>query len=219
MIKNKKGASRGFKITLGVLAAITVIILIMILAVAKGEAIKESFSKGTIQMGDFLSSSSEGVKTSLNYISYIFGPIPNYLQEVTTNKFGPLIIVFAVWFLIFLTFADVIATFGTFSKEVSWGVGALITIIAANLKGTVYITLLFTTVFATLGLLGIFAGLFSAIVVFFIVNWGIGSAGGWLGKRRQLEKVAKGEAYLKSGIKGLTGAGKELEKAGATSNP
>src|SRR5438105_1032101 len=60
---------------------------------------------------------------------YLFGPD----VSVGNDALSAAIITIALWILVFVTFSDIISTFSTFSKPISWIIGGLIAIIAANL--------------------------------------------------------------------------------------
>lgn len=143
-------------------------------------------------------------------LKYIFGAVP----DVTANVISNVIITVAVWVLIMLTFGDIIATFSTFSKGVSWGAACLIGIIAANLGWTTTTITYLTGVFAIAGTFAVYIGLGAAFVAFLIVNLGISSLGGWIKKRRAMmegEKAAAGGIKAASGVK----VAKSMAKAAA----
>lgn len=146
-------------------------------------------------------------------LQYIFGPA----TSVTTNDISNMIITVAVWVLVAITFGDIIATFSTFSKWVSWTTAVLIGIIAANLHALTAIIAVMTGIFAGLGIFAVYVGLGTAFVVFLLVNLGISSAGGWIMKRKAMQKAVTAESGGKSlagTIKGLGSAGKALRGLG-----
>jgi hypothetical protein len=146
-------------------------------------------------------------------LQYIFGKA----TTVTGNEISNMIITVAVWLLVAITFGDIIATFSTFSKWVSWTTAALIGIIAANLGVMVGIIAVVTGIFAGLGVAAVYVGLGTEFVVFLLVNLGISSAGGWIMKRKAMQRAAMAEGGGKSlagTIKGLGSAGKALRGLG-----
>lgn len=140
---------------------------------------------------------------------YIFGEIP---AGVSDNNISAAIVTIAVWVLIVITFGDIIAMFGTFSKWVAWGIGLIVGVIVANIGINVKIIAGLTSIFAWLGTIAIYAGLITAFVAFFAVNFGIASAKGWLERRKQLEKAATGKTKITSGIDVAKAIGTEAAK-------
>jgi len=144
-------------------------------------------------------------------LKYIFGEPVTY-QNINNVSAG--IITIAVWLLIMITFADIIANFSTFSKPVSWGTGILIGIIAANLGWTTAFFAMMTGIFATLGGIAVYLGLLGAFITFIAVNLGISWLGGFVMRRKAFMEAAKAEeggTKLAGRLKGLSTAGKALE--------
>lgn len=151
-------------------------------------------------------------------LDYILGQIPHSLVEFT-GKNSAAIIVICIWFLIFFTFGDIISAFSTFSQPISWIIGFLVSVIAANLKAVVWIGVISVGIFAGLGTIAVFAGLFAAFVAFFAVNWGIGRFGPWVMRRRVMMEAGKKGALAEAGaaeiggtLRGLKQLGKDLRK-------
>jgi len=155
-----------------------------------------------------------GTKAFANVLRYIFGE-PLYYTGINAISAG--IVTIAIWLLLFLTFSDIIATFTTFSKWVSWSVGFLIAVIAANIGLVIKIATVLTGIFSFAGVLAVYTALGAALVAFVVVNLGIWRAKRWILKRRAMMASAKAEAggaKLKGIIKGLGEAGKGLEELG-----
>lgn len=151
------------------------------------------------------------------WLNYIFGKVPSWLPGVSdgTGR-SAAIIVLATFFLILVTFGDVLQSFSTFSRPVSWIVAVLMTIIAANMKAVVAVLGLFIGIFSFLGGLSVLVGLLSAFVAFIAVNWGIGSLGPWIIRRRMLTEAHRSAARTEAGgarLSGTIGALSELDEA------
>lgn len=146
---------------------------------------------------------------------YIFGKIA--APENVSDPWAQAVITIAIWLLIFITFADIIRTFSTFSQPVSWGIGFLIAVIVANFGGVVYGISKLTIVFASIGITSVYVGLIGAFIAFVIVNLGITSAGGWIKRRQAMVRGAKIEAggiKVRSAVKALGKIGEGLEEVG-----
>lgn len=158
-------------------------------------------------------------KSSWNWLTYIFGGVPTWLSNYNVSPTGAIIITIAIFFLIFITFGDVIQNFSTFSPPVAWITAFLMAIVAANLKFTVSVMSVAIGIFAPLGGIAVIAGLAAAFVAFFGVNWGIGSIGPWLIRRRAMMRAermstdaAAGAEMAAAGI----GVAQTMAKASAT---
>ncbi len=155
-----------------------------------------------------------GTKAFANVLRYIFGE-PLYYTGINAISAG--IVTIAIWLLLFLTFSDIIATFSSFSKWVSWSVGFLIAVIAANIGLVIKIAAVLTGIFSFAGVLAVYTALGAALAAFVVVNLGIWKAKKWILRRRAMMASAKAEAggaKLKGVIKGLGEAGKGLEELG-----
>jgi uncharacterized protein HemY len=141
-------------------------------------------------------------KTLMNTLSYVFGSVPNSMSYFALNQIGAVIIVIAIWVLIFVTFSDIFASFSTFSTEVSWIIGGALALISANLKFNAYIISFISIIFSGLGAFAIYAGLLASFVVFFILNWGIYHAGvkKWLEDRKASIETHRGMRNITAGI-------------------
>ena len=151
--------------------------------------------------------------TGFGFLDFIFGKVPLFLINVSGGT-GAAIIVIAMWLLIWFTFGDIIASFSTFSNWVSWASACLIAIIAANLKGIVYILAFVIGIFAFLGTLAVIAGLVAAFVAFIGVNWGIKGLGSWLMERKLLMVAHKAAVKTEAGGEKLAGTIRGLRRVG-----
>ena len=153
-----------------------------------------------------------------SWMDALFGGVPTWLSNQVSVT-SAVVVVLLIWLMLFVTFGDIFSQFSTFSKPVSWVVGFAIATIAANLKAVVVVLGVGVGIFAFLGGLAILAGLFASIAAFFAINWGIGSLGPWVMKRKAMMDAQKAEvrsiqkaSAVKQGIKGLADIGKELAK-------
>lgn len=144
---------------------------------------------------------------------YIFGKVA--APSNVTDPWAAAIITIAVWLLIFITFADIIDTFSTFSKGVSWGVGFLIALIVANFGGMVGFISWITVLFSWLGTIAVFVGIGASFVAFLAVNLGLVKLKGFLQARVAMSKAAgmrSGGIKVGGAIQGMKEIGKELER-------
>jgi hypothetical protein len=196
---NNKGQSEGMPKWLIWLLIIGVIFLVISLF------IKTDFFSSLIEKGKGISAETQVSSVLDNspifkYLTYIFGEVPTFLVE-KTNEISALIIIIALWFLILVTFSDILTTFGTFNKNTSWIIGLAIAVIAANLKWIVSVSIFFVGIFAFMGTLSVFIGMFSAFFAFVVVNWGIGRFGPWIFRRKMMQSAAKEEVRSEAGAK------------------
>jgi hypothetical protein len=140
---------------------------------------------------------------------YIFGA-PISAEAINVVSAG--IITIAVWLLIFITFSDIIASFSSFNKGVAWGIGFLISVIAANLGFVVKMTAWFIGAFAFLSGLAVIVGLLAAFVAFIAINIGVGKFAEWALKRRAVLSAHQASAGGKKLAGAIEGMG-EIEKA------
>jgi len=108
-----------------------------------------------------------------------------------------------IWFIVFITFGDIISVFSSFSKSISWGVAFALAVIAANvgLIGVVFGWI--TGVFIWAGGFAVYAGLLASFILFFAINWGwSGLASRIIEGRKKIASEAGAESVA-SGIKTL----------------
>ncbi len=170
-----------------------------------------SINTQTEQIGDHVQ------KPSWNWLTYIFGGVPAWLTDYGVAPSSALIITIAIFFLLFVTFGDVIQNFSSFGPQVSWISAFLVAIIAANLKLSVTILSVAVGIFAPLGGLAVLSGLVAAFVAFFFVNWGVGRFGPWVMRRKAMMlaqrediKTQQGAENVASAIQGMKKIGKSL---------
>jgi hypothetical protein len=127
-------------------------------------------------------------------LGIIFGdPVIVLTQGAATNVYSGMVIVIAVWILLFVTFSDIIGTFSTFNKGVSWVIGFLIATISAQMNFLISVVSFLAKTFAALGSLAVFVGLGAAFLAFLAVNLGLTSLRKFIIKRRMMKTIAYGE--------------------------
>ncbi len=207
MFKDKRGAGlKNFIIAGGVLVGL-IVLLIVIISVFEIKLPK--FGGGDVtSVQDIIGPKDNTITGKFQnilsvFIGFVIGGVPSSMISLSTTKFGALIVLVAIWGMFVLALGDILNNFGSFSKGVSWGIAVLIGIAAANLKILSSFAGIFTAVFAGLGIFAIYAGLFSSIAVFFIVEWGLGGEGmgNWIFRRKMLQTAAKEEIKTKAGAK------------------
>lgn len=218
---NKKVSFLKKFLPLLIIIAILLAIAFLLNAVATGNAVSNDgstpFNEPVVitegrwsETWTFLSSDGFFAKIFM----YIFG-VP--ISSSAINEVSAGIITLSVWLLLFITFSDIIASFSTFSKWVSWGIGFLVAVIAANLGFIVAITTWFIGLFAFLGTLSVVVGLTIAFVAFIAINIGVGKFAEWALKRRatmSAHQAAAGGKKVAGAIEGLGDIGKSLQKLG-----
>jgi len=171
---------------------------------------------GTVAVDKATTGFDAVVGTPGKVLNYIFGGIPTFLVT-SVGQNSAMVITIAMFLLIFVTFGDIIETFGTFDRNVSWITAFLIAIVAANLKGIVVVIGAVTGIFAFLGSLAVFVGLGCAFVAFIVVNLGLKGWAPWLMRRKAMMeaskfeyKSSKGVAKIKAAAHGMKEIGDEL---------
>lgn len=155
-----------------------------------------------------------GTNAFANVMQYIFGQPVSY-EGINAISAG--IVTIAVWLLLFITFSDIISTFSTFNKYVSWGIGLLIGIIAANIGVITKVTIALTGALAVFGTFAIYIGLGAAFVAFIFANLGLMYI-----KRAMMHQAMKKEAMqdeegagrVANAITSLGKAEKSIRKVG-----
>jgi len=118
---NKKGAAIppiGF-VVIGIVVLVAVVLAFFIVINTVDFNVKDtSIDTETV--------SHETVNENLKFLDFIVGPIPAWMVPLINSPWSLVIIVVAMWGLLWVTFGDIIATFGTFNIWVSWTIAALI---------------------------------------------------------------------------------------------
>lgn len=147
---------------------------------------------------------------AFSWMTYVFGGVPEWLVEQVGENSAIVITLFA-WLLLLVTFGDIFQNFSTFSAPASWVIAFAIAVIAANIKAVVIFLGLFVGIFAFLGGIAVIIGLFAALVAFLAVNWGIGSLGPFILRRRVFIKAEKEAIESEAGGMRMAAAIKGIE--------
>ncbi len=150
---------------------------------------------------------------TFGWMTYVFGGIPTWLKNLVGEN-SAIVITLFTWLLLFVTFGDIFAAFSTFSKAASWVIAFAMAVIFANLKVLVILLGFFIGIFAFVGGFAVIVGLVTAFIVFIGINWGIGTMGPWIIRRRLLLTAARHAAESEAGGEEVSGAIEGLEKIG-----
>lgn len=194
------------------LGFIVVIIAITILINTPAWKIITAFSPAVIDQTS--TSFGEYLGEGFEFFGYLFGEIPTFLVSITTNKWSPVIVVIAMWLLMFVTFGDIIATFGSFDSRVAWISALLITVIAANLKFVISILAFFVGILSIFGGAAVVLGIGTAFAAFIGVNLGIRSMAPWIMRRKAMMHAAKNAIETEKGAKKVSAAIKGMKEIG-----
>jgi hypothetical protein len=193
---NKRGAStyepfgQLAKAAVWLIVVVTLLIIVFIL-VGTDTKVNEAWDrfKGGTSMGfEEAWAGAEGNRDGFKFMNYIFGKIPEFLLNwagENTNIMGPVppgandgarisasIIVIALWLMFFLTFGEIIYMFSIFDRPVGFLIGALLTIILANvgiMKNFAALMLAVTAIFGAVSVLG---AIFFTFVLFILFMFG-----------------------------------------------
>jgi drug/metabolite transporter superfamily protein YnfA len=151
----------------------------------------------------------------------IFGPPVKIRtgESETNSAISAIILTVCAWLLIFLTFSDIISSFSSFSKGVSWGIGAIFATIMAQFNWQVAAMIWISSITGIAGGLLVGTGIIGAFAAFFVSNWGITKFKKWAVQRKALITAsnirAQGAKYKSAlGILGMLGnqAAKDSKK-------
>ena len=150
---------------------------------------------------------------SFAWLDFVFGGVPKWLDD-RVGETSAVIITILVFLLLFITFGDIFQQFSSFSPPIAWVSALFISGIAANLKAIVVIIGFFVGIFAFLGGLAVVVGLFASFVAFFAVNWGIGSLGPWVMRRKAMMHAQKNAIATEAGAINVAAAVKGMKRIG-----
>jgi len=169
---------------------------------------------------DTESVSNKDVATKIVVLDYITGRIPAFLIE-KTNEWSALIITVSMFLLLFITFGDIIATFGTFNQWVGWLAGFLMAVIAANLQFVISIITFFVGILSVFGGIAVVLGIGTAFVAFVFANFGIKSMAPWMMRRKAMHHAAKmdvsssrGANEAVRGVRAMRAMGRDIARNG-----
>ncbi len=168
-------------------------------------------------LGESLSNATSWVwEAGKSGLVYIFGEVPDQLVSEYGSTSAS-IVIFCIWGLIFITFADVISTFSSFGKGTSIIVAFFVAVIAANTKMIGNGVVAMTQWFVWGGTFAVYLALGGAFLAFFAVNLGINKLGTWIMKRKAMMHAQKSKIETEAGgievegaIDAMKGVGKSL---------
>ena len=108
------------------------------------------------------------------FFNYIFGKVPSFLIDWTSGISASIIII-GIWLLLLLAFGDILTLFSIFSKPIAWISSVILTIIVANIKGVIWLTVMLLAVTSIFGSLAVIAGIMTAFGMFLAFHWGTSS--------------------------------------------
>ncbi|NMB66922.1 hypothetical protein GYA25_02585, partial [Candidatus Woesearchaeota archaeon] len=191
-----------------------------------GYNIKDTFSEAFSKIYEAkstnnpLSQNAEGWQNLLEIrpLALLFqGIFGKLIVSSQLDTIGSFIVTIALWLLFFLTVSDIVATFSSFSRQLSYGIGFLITVIIANFGIVFNFLSLLVILFSFLFGASVMVGLIGSFLAFLAVNLGIHKLGVWALKRKAMINLAKskiGAESLKESIEAIDKTGKAIRKVG-----
>ncbi len=105
----------------------------------------------------------------------IFGrPVKIQSETAQTTALSAIVLTICVWLLVLLTFSNILGSFSSFSKGISWGIAAVFATIMAQFNWQMKAMLLLARFTGLIGGTLTFIGILAAFVAFFVVNTGLG---------------------------------------------
>ncbi len=163
IIGDKKGAGKNFNLLFVFFGILSIILLLFV--------VKSFFPKATESTEEIVSVSfgtAVGIP-NLNFLTYIFGGIPNFLIQ-KTNNISAAIIIFVMFIMLAFTFSDILSVKSLFSKKVAAILGLGLAIIAANMKLLMGLSYYAFSIAAGFGILATTIGIIIPFVSFIILN-------------------------------------------------
>lgn len=149
------------------------------------------------------------------FLDYFFGKIPNYLI-LWAGGISASIIVLGIWFIFLFVFLDAINMFGNFNKATSVIIAFVLTIIIANLKLMMFVSVIALVITSIFGAFSVLASIVLVFGLFIAFHFGTSSIREKLIMRRAesyaLRASAGGEVAA-SGIGVLSKIAQEAKKA------
>ncbi len=165
----------------------------------------DNFKKPGVSFSEVLTTGRVALPAfpGLFLLDFIFGKIPGHLLDTVENAMSAAIIVIALWFILFLIFADMLRLFGNFSSAINWLVAGLLVLIGANLSILSSVVVYFLSVFAVFGSLAIVFSLGAIIVIFIMFHFGSSYMRRWIIERRAEDAAIKAVAGAKEAAAGI----------------
>ena len=152
-----------------------------------------------------------------NVLGFVVGEVPVKsavgVGEKVRTGMSALIVIICIWAMMALLFGDVLRNFASLSRNISFAVGILLAIAAANLGLLSGFVSTLTGVFAFFGVAAMYLGLGTSFVAFVLVEMGIGRAAPWIMRRKSMQEavIAKHTTgTILDAIKHYKDVGKEI---------
>lgn len=189
--KSKKAGNVWGLVILGLIIIITAIVI-----VGNQDYYSDFFSgisvENSVSLVETIGGEITGpTETALTVLGYITGDIPEILID-SSNGVSAVIVVVAIWIMIFLIFGDILRTFGSFDERIAWSVAALMAIIGANLKFMTLIAASMTALFLPLGIFAAYFGIFAAFALFIAFEWGMDGIAARVVEKRMAKDALRG---------------------------
>lgn len=202
---NKKGAALWYALS-GILALVVIFGVVYYIIPTSDEVQTFTHPKDILQEQFAPSEGGAGqnaVTLFGNVLGFIIGKIPDNMIASSGNM-SSLIILICFWIMLALLFGDVLRNFSTLSSGISWAVAVLMVVIAANLNFLANFVSVLTGVFIGLGVFAVYASLLSSFLVFFAVEWGIGSMAPWVMRRKGMQRALKSQEATQTILDAIT---------------
>ena len=125
-----------------------------------------------------------------NLPSFIFG---DFFGMIWPSPWSEVVIVLAVFIMLFAAFGDIIQNFTLFSPRTAWIIGGCLALIAAITRAVLSIAYFLAQITAGLGVISMFIAIITAFIAFAIIHIASGKLGGlmWALKRQKAIDLAK----------------------------
>ncbi len=223
MIRDKRGAAKGLLIFLAIIIVIGILLYSFNYNPLSNISVEDKGVK-TVQdiLNEQFSVSSEGAGKRLisvvgGILSLVIGDVPNNMISEGSKGMSALIVIICMWLMMILIFGDIFRNFSSLSDNISWIIGLLLAIAAANLQMLQKFAATATALFAGLGALASFAGLFASFIAFFVAEWGLEAFKPWLERRVEMIKsgnVREAKFLIRQGIDTLASTGRAAIEEG-----
>lgn len=202
----------------GIIAILVILLIVTIAVVGYSSEAKQVYKN---RMGEpSVSFGTAWKNDGFKFLDYIFGKIPSFLAEWRGDdsgmKIGASIITIAIWFLFLLVFGDIMTTFGFFSKTVGWLIGAILTVVAANIQLLKFVSIVGLSVTAIFGTASVLLGIAWIFVMFVLFHFGSSGLRRWVVLRREQDEglnALRGAMRAGAGIEAAAAVGAAAKKA------
>jgi len=222
MLHSKRGASSSWT---NILMAFGIIIGILIVAFGFSWAAENLFG-ASAEKPDLKTELANAKTVSdvlgdyrLKPLTYIVGGVPESLIAYVGSPGAAVLIIFALFILILVSFSDILAQFSLFSKPAAWVIGSVLAIVAANLKLIMMIAIWSFGIAAGLGVVSTAIGILVPFLVFGALNFKLFPAIKQMKAENQAMKIATdatvGAAAIEAGASTMAAVGTTAAAEGA----